>query len=232
MHHRRPDRLTLVKQVGNLPGPVVIVAAYLIGSVPFSGLIARFLTGVDLRTVGTGTVSGSGLFRVAGFGPLVAGGALDVAKGCAGPLLAGTHRPALQLAAAVSGVVGHNWSVFLGGAGGRGISPAMGAMTVLAPEGAVVLLAGLAAGKASRATSLGALGSFAALIPVLGRTRGTYGQCIALSLVAPLLAKRIAGNRPVRGPHQSRVLLNRLLFDQDEAQWPIRSQSRTVEQTS
>lgn len=209
-----------MKQIRDLPGPVVIVGAYVIGSVPFSGLIARLVKGVDLRTVGTGTVSGTGLFRVAGLGPLLVGGILDLAKGCVGPLLAGAHRPDLQLAAGVSGVVGHNWSVVLAGAGGRGISPAMGAMTVLAPEGAAVLLTGLAVGKANRATSLGAFGSFVALVPVLSRTRGRRGRRIAVWLVVPLLLKRIAGNRAPTGSRRSLVYLNRLLFDQDEPRWP------------
>ena len=58
-----------MKQVRDLPGPVVVLAAYVLGSVPFSGILARLLEGIDLRTVGTGTVSGTGLFRVAGLGP-------------------------------------------------------------------------------------------------------------------------------------------------------------------
>ena len=214
-----------MKQVRDLPGPVVVLAAYVLGSVPFSGILARLLEGIDLRTVGTGTVSGTGLFRVAGLGPLLVGGVLDLAKGAVGPLLAGAHRPNLQLAAGAAAVTGHNWSMFIGGAGGRGISPAMGAMTVLAPEGAAVLLTGLAAGRAGRATSLGAFSSLVALVPVLSRSRGRRGRLIAVSLVTPVLMKRIAGNRAVHGSQRGRVYLNRLLFDQDEPQWPPRRQS-------
>ena len=54
------------------PHPVAIVAlAGLAGSIPFSNLAARVRAGVDLRDVGTGTVSGTALFDVAGFGPPV-----------------------------------------------------------------------------------------------------------------------------------------------------------------
>ena len=49
---------------------VVLVFAYLLGAIPFSNLFARRLRGIDLRDEGTGTVSGTGLYRVAGFGPL------------------------------------------------------------------------------------------------------------------------------------------------------------------
>jgi hypothetical protein len=51
------------------------------GAVPFSGIAAKLISGVDLRQRGSGTVSGSGLYEVAGFGPLVIAGSLDVVKG-------------------------------------------------------------------------------------------------------------------------------------------------------
>ena len=50
---------------------------------------------VDLRDVGNGTVSGTSLYRVAGFGPLALAGIADIAKATIGPLLAGSDRPAL-----------------------------------------------------------------------------------------------------------------------------------------
>jgi glycerol-3-phosphate acyltransferase PlsY len=203
-----------------LPAPVVVIAAYVIGSVPFSGLLARRLRGVDLRKVGSGTVSGTGLFRVAGMGPLMLGGVLDLAKGSVGPLLAGRSRPGVQTAAGAAGVVGHNWSMFLDGAGGRGISTAMGAMLVTAPEGSGLMLAGLALGRATRATSLGAFVSYLALVPLLSRTRGRRGFITAVSLVMPMLLKRVTGNRPPVGPARRRAYLNRLVFDEDEARWP------------
>ncbi len=78
-----------------LPAPVVLAAAFVCGSVPFSNIAARLVRGVDLRDVGTGTVSGTALHEVAGFGPLAVAGVLEVAKGSVGPLLAGRQRPEL-----------------------------------------------------------------------------------------------------------------------------------------
>jgi glycerol-3-phosphate acyltransferase PlsY len=199
-----------------LPAALVLAVSYLAGAVPVSGLVARRVAGVDLRQVGTGTVSGTGLYRVAGLGPLLVGGIGDVAKGTIGPLLAGRSRPRLRAAAGAAAVVGHNWSVFLRGAGGRGISPALGALAVSAPEGWAVVLAGLTAGKAVDATSLGAFVSYLVLPIVLWRTRGRDGLRIAVGLVAPMLLKRVLGNRPASG----RVLWIRLLFDQDDVRWP------------
>ena len=55
------------------------------GAIPFSNIAARRRAGVDLRTVGSGTVSGSGLYEVAGKGPLFVVGLFELAKGALGP---------------------------------------------------------------------------------------------------------------------------------------------------
>jgi glycerol-3-phosphate acyltransferase PlsY len=180
------------------------------------------MRGIDLRTVESGTVSGTGLFRVAGLGPLLIGGILDLAKGTIGPLLAGRNRPVVRALAGGATVVGHNWSAFLGGAGGRGISPALGVLLVGAPEGSVLLLGGLAVGKAADATSLGAFFAYVGLGPLLARTRGRRGLLTALALLVPIVAKRLAGNRPPEGPDRGNIYRNRLIFDQDAARWPRR----------
>jgi glycerol-3-phosphate acyltransferase PlsY len=197
------------------PHPAAVVAAaWLAGSVPFSNLAARARAGVDLRDVGTGTVSGTALFGVAGFGPLAAAGVCDVAKGAVGPVLAGRDRPGLAAVAAGAGVVGHNWSPWLRGAGGRGISPALGALVVRNWPGTTTLAVGLAAGRLARATGLGSFLADVVMIPVLYRTRGRAGALIGAAVVAPLLAKRLMGNRRPDRPGPG-VYLHRLVFDRD-----------------
>src|SRR3954468_9113813 len=176
---------------------VVLAAAYLAGAVPFSNLMAKRRRGVDLRTVGTGTVSGTSLYEVAGFGALAAAGICDVAKGAVGPLLAGRDRPGLQAAACAAAVAGHNWSPFLSGAGGRGISPAIGALAAAAPAGSAILLGGMTAGRLSGETAIGSLAADIALVPVLARTNGRRGAMSAAGVVTVMVAKRLAGNVPV-----------------------------------
>jgi glycerol-3-phosphate acyltransferase PlsY len=199
----------------------VLGVAYLAGSIPFSGMLARVLRGVDLRTTGTGTVSGTGLYRVAGLGPLLAGGLLDVAKGTVGPALAGSDRPGLAAAAGAAAVTGHNWSPFLRGAGGRGISPAMGSLLVNGWPGSVHLLIALAVGKLSKATSLGAFAGFITLPAVMARARGGRGLVAAFGLLGPMLVKRVTGNTPLpRDESRTRLAATRLFFDQDTPAWP------------
>jgi len=204
--------------VRKLPAWAVLGLAYLAGAVPFSNLAARLLRGVDLRHVGTGTVSGTGLYRIAGFGPLAVAGSLDVAKGAVGPLLAGRDRPVLAALAGGAAVAGHDWSPFLGFAGGRGISPALGALAVNAPAGVAVLGLGLAGGRLARRTSLGCFLAYLALVPVLARVHGRRGALAGAAVLVPIIAKRLAGNAPPpAGPERARVLWNRLVHDQDEA---------------
>jgi acyl phosphate:glycerol-3-phosphate acyltransferase len=191
---------------------LAVLLGYAAGAVPVSNLAARLLRGVDLRTVGSGTVSGTSLYRVAGFGPLAAAGLLEVGKGAVGPLAAGRDHPLAGALAGALAVTGHNWSPLLGWAGGRGFSPAIGALGVLAWPGAALLVGGLAAGRLLRATAPVAGGAALALVPLAGATHGWRGARAAALVLAPMLAKRLAGNAPAAS---GSVYLTRLLYDRD-----------------
>jgi len=195
---------------------VVLVVAFVAGSIPFSNLAARITRGVDLRTVGTGTVSGTSLFRVSGFPALAVAGILDVGKGALGPALAGGDRATLAAFAGGLAVAGHNWSPFLRGAGGRGVAPALGALLVQAWPGAVLLLGGLVVGKVFRETGLGGFVAEVLLTPVLAVLEGPAAALAGITIAVPMLVKRVAGNgRPTRaGP---RTYLIRLLYDREPA---------------
>jgi glycerol-3-phosphate acyltransferase PlsY len=192
---------------------LVIAGAFLLGSIPFSNVAAKRTRGVDLRDVGTGTVSGTSLYRVSGFVPMTIAGIGDVAKGAGGALLAG-DRPALAAVAGGAAVAGHNWSPFLRGAGGRGLSPALGALLVTAWPGVVVLAVGMAAGRVVRQTGLGSFAAEVALTPVLAVWGGAVGALAGAAIAAPMLAKRVLGNRPPTGP-RARAYITRLVLDRD-----------------
>jgi glycerol-3-phosphate acyltransferase PlsY len=196
--------------------PATVVAlSFAAGSIPSSQIAARITAGVDLRDVDSGTVSGTSLFRVAGFVPLAVSGIADIAKGASGPLLAGGKRPVLAAIAGGAAIAGHNWSPFLQGAGGRGFAPSLGVLGVNAWPGVPVMLSGLVAGKAARQTGLGGFAAQCALFPVLARTHGARGVFAAACVVAPMWTKRLLGNRPPPKP-TTEVYLRRLLFDRDD----------------
>jgi acyl phosphate:glycerol-3-phosphate acyltransferase len=191
----------------------LVAASYLVGAVPWSQILAR-RRGVDLRSVDDGTVSGTGLYRVAGFVPLAVAGSLDVAKGAFGPAIATTRRPTLAATAAAAGVAGHNWSVFLRGAGGRGISPALGALAVRAPSSAGLLLGALAAGRLVRRTGFVCFLTFLALVPLTRRLHGRGPARLAAAVLVPLLLKRVTGNR-APAEWDLRTIAHRLVLDRD-----------------
>ncbi|MDE0669337.1 MAG: glycerol-3-phosphate acyltransferase, partial [bacterium] len=108
------------------------------------------------------------------------------------------------------------WSPFLRGAGGRGVSPAMGALAVVHWPGAVLLLAGLAAGRAVRQTALVSFGAILALPLLALRWGGRDAALAGAVVVAPMLLKRLTANNtmPPAG-RRCRVALRRLLCDND-----------------
>ena len=189
------------------------------GAISFSNIAARRYAGVDLRRVGSGTVSGSALYEVAGTGPLFGVGLFELAKGAVGPALAGRANPGAAALAGAAAVAGHNWSPFLNGAGGRGISPAIGALLVTAPAGAGLLLAGLALGKLAGETALGSFLADVLLIPVSARVHGRQGGMAAGAVLVPMVAKRLMGNAPPASRHCS-TYVYRLLFDRDTREKP------------
>jgi len=205
--------------LGRALGPIAL--GFGAGAIPFANIGAKRRAGVDLRGVGTGTVSGTGLYEVAGAGPLVVVGLLELAKGAVGPLLAGRDHPVGRALAGAAAVAGHNWSPFLGGAGGRGISPAMGALLVTAPVGSGVLLAGLALGKLAGETALGSFIADLLLVPVAARVHGRRGVAAAVAVLVPMVAKRLMGNARPAQPVPS-VYLHRLVFDRDTGSKPGR----------
>jgi glycerol-3-phosphate acyltransferase PlsY len=119
----------------------LVLLAYLIGAIPFGILAGRLAGGVDLRQHGSRRTGTTNALRTLGLGWAVAVFALDVAKGAVAVLLAealyraGAAGSAEWVAAAagVAAVVGHNWSVFIGFSGGRGVATSAGGLLVISP---------------------------------------------------------------------------------------------------
>ena len=120
---------------------VALLAAYLLGSLPFALWITRWRTGEDLREHGSGHAGATNTMRLAGWPAGLAVVALDIGKGFAAVWLtvwlAGSWwaPPAAGLA-----VAGHLWPLFAGFRGGVGAAAAAGAMLAAWPPGAVLAL--------------------------------------------------------------------------------------------
>ncbi|MGA2384745.1 MAG: glycerol-3-phosphate acyltransferase [Gemmatimonadales bacterium] len=111
------------------------IAAYLIGSLPSAFVVVRLSRGTDLRAVDSGSVGALNAFRATGAGWVgVVVLILDVGKGMLAVILAGDGAglPTLAMVTALA-VAGHNWPIWLGGKGGKGLATAAGALTLVTP---------------------------------------------------------------------------------------------------
>ena len=116
---------------------LVLVISYLLGSIPV-GYWAGRMRGVDVRRYGSGNIGMTNVTRV--LGPAAGLTVLlgDVAKGALAAWLGyRVGGPNLAALAGLAAVAGHNWSLFLGGRGGRGVATSAGAILALAPAVAV-----------------------------------------------------------------------------------------------
>jgi glycerol-3-phosphate acyltransferase PlsY len=119
----------------------MLVAAYLLGSIPFAYIFVRAAGGGDVRRVGSGNVGATNAMRAAGWKWAVLVALLDVGKGVAAVALMRqlTANPAWAAAAGVMAVIGHCFPVWLSFQGGKGVATAAGAFgtIALAPIAAV-----------------------------------------------------------------------------------------------
>jgi len=148
---------------------LLVVAAYLLGSIPFGYLIVRGKSGADIRETGSGGTGATNVSRRAGKAAGVLTLLLDAAKGCVAVLIARAvvGNDWVIAAAAIAALVGHIFPVWLGFRGGKGVATGVGIFLVLAPI--ALLCAGVvfvAIVVFTRFVSLGSL-TAAVLIPVL-----------------------------------------------------------------
>jgi glycerol-3-phosphate acyltransferase PlsY len=124
----------------------VIVAGYLIGSIPFALILAR-RWGADLRAVGSGNLGAANVMRASGVraGLLVA--ALDMAKGAASVWIASSVSDGADLPApaGLAAIVGHIYPIWLRFRGGKGVATACGVFAMLTPAAVPPALALFAA---------------------------------------------------------------------------------------
>lgn len=118
-----------------------LLASYLLGAVPVGVIVSRRVTGIDVRSYGSGNTGTVNVARVAGWGAGLAVCLSDILKGALPVLAAGWLGLAGQWGAlgAFAAVLGHNWSVFLRGRGGKGVATTAGAVLALAPQVAVIV---------------------------------------------------------------------------------------------
>lgn len=167
---------------------LVLFLAYLFGSVPAGVLVARTY-GVDLRKVGSGNIGATNVLRALGWGPALVVAFFDVFKGGIAVLIARAFGISDWMlgGVAVAAVLGHNYSVFLGFKGGKGVATSFGTLLFLDPPLALwTLPIGLSVMLLTRYVSAGSMtGGVAAtvLALALGRPLWEVGTVLLLALL-------------------------------------------------
>lgn len=175
------------------------LVAYLLGSVPFGFLIAQ-TQGKDIRTLGSGNIGATNVFRSVSKPLGILTFALDLLKGFCGvrlvPLLASaiTHTShegmALPVFCGAMAVIGHNWTCFLGFKGGKGVATSAGLLLGLSPAGVgIAFAAWLVTFLSTRYVSVASITAAAilgvAVWPLHLKTHGAWFPCV-LTLLALL----------------------------------------------
>lgn len=207
---------------------LLIIAGYLLGSIPTAYLVGKWLRNLDVRQYGSGTVSGSMVFEHVARWAVVPVGLFDVVKAALPAWLAVQLGLGMAAAAAagLAAVAGHNWPIFLRFTGGRGLGTFMGVLLVIFPWGFPWMLAFLAVGWILGDSAPWALVSLVTL-PLFASLLGGPAVVVPASAAMLLLtlAKRVEANRrplPPPGRERRAVLVRRLLFDRDiasHAEW-------------
>jgi glycerol-3-phosphate acyltransferase PlsY len=115
---------------------LALLAAYILGAIPFGYLLVKWKTGADVRTAGSGNIGATNVLRTSGRAAGIATLLLDIAKGYAAVWLTAEltrGSPLWTSAAALAVMAGHAFPVFLNFRGGKAVASFVGAFLCLAP---------------------------------------------------------------------------------------------------
>ena len=112
----------------------VIAVSYLIGAIPTGYIAGRALKGIDIRQHGSGATGATNVLRVVGRGAFLAVMVADALKGYVPVLVTWYlfHSHDLQVASGISAVLGHDYPIYIGFRGGRGVATSFGVYAALA----------------------------------------------------------------------------------------------------
>lgn len=154
------------------PGAIILLlVAYLLGSIPFGYLIVRFASGSDIRETGSGGTGATNVTRKAGKGAGILTLLLDALKGVAAVAVVGAIAPELAPWAGLAAIIGHCFPVWLGFKAGKGVATGLGVFAMLTPY-AVLAAAGV-------------------FLLIVWRTRYVSLGSIVAALVVPIAATLI-----------------------------------------
>jgi glycerol-3-phosphate acyltransferase PlsY len=205
---------------------LLVVAAYLAGSIPAAYLAVKWARGIDIRKHGTGKVGAANVLKLTNKWLALAVTIVDVGKGALVVWLAqlADLGAAAQATVAVVAVIGHNWPVFLKFHGGRGIFTSLGVITAQAPPIGLIMLVGPYLFAPVKQVALGVFLAMFSLpflswffsqpLGVEERLPTTLGF-VGLTFIAYFRRLMVPRNELSQSVSPVRLYINRLLFDRD-----------------
>jgi glycerol-3-phosphate acyltransferase PlsY len=205
---------------------LLAIGAYLIGSIPMAYLIVKWKRGIDIRHYGSGNVGAANALKQTSKRWATIVMIFDISKGAVMVWIAQLLdiSTGLQMVIGLLAIAGHNWPIFLGFQGGRGIFTSLGVIVAISPLlGLIVLVMAyslapfkqLPLGVFIALTALPLLSYFLAeSMGIVDHVPVTIGFVI-LTIIA--LGRRLFGHRSLisQGISNYELLINRLLFDRD-----------------
>ncbi|GAB4153963.1 MAG: glycerol-3-phosphate 1-O-acyltransferase PlsY [Planctomycetota bacterium] len=186
-----------------------LMAAYLVGGVPFGFIAGKQLRGIDIREHGSGNLGATNVARVLGWKVGIAVLLLDALKGFVPTFfLVGVSQylggvpegfaPWFQPVIALSAIGGHNWPIYLGFRGGKGVATSLGALLALDPAivaiGFAVFLAAILVTKMISVGSVLAAFAVAVATWLTTFTENDLQTDIFITVLAVLVVIRHRGN--------------------------------------
>ena len=198
---------------------LAIIVSYLLGSLPFGYIITILSTKKNILEIGWRKTSGSNVFKNIGEWQGTLTGILDILKGFLAVKLAQSFglSPLTQALCGVAAVCGHNWSIFLKFAGGRGIGTFGGTLFALSPKILGFSLIPFALLAIIWNASIGTIFflTTALILAIYLGQMETVGILTLVSLI-PIFLKRLS---PIKKLSLKRkdLIRNRLILDNDKA---------------
>ncbi len=139
---------------------LLIIVSYLLGAIPFGLVVGRMTKGIDVRNYGSGKIGATNTLR--SLGPKYAAIVFisDIGKASVSVLLAQnlTGSAPLAVLCGLAAIIGHNWSVYIGWQGGRGVASSCGGLLVLCPQATLIgLVTSIIIMATTRYVSLGSI---------------------------------------------------------------------------
>ncbi len=119
-----------------------LLGTYLLAGIPFGYIFVRIFKGIDVRTVGSGNIGATNVYRAGGATVAALTGIFDMLKGFV-PVFFAIRHYGMNFAAitAVVAIIGHSYTIYMKFKGGKGVATTVGAFLGISPVGVLIGIA-------------------------------------------------------------------------------------------